>query len=70
MPYTREFYSVNEAKKPAAHRVHHNNSNCGPGKEIPFSDKLYGKGPPNDPYRLCDDCKAINKEEAEKAKKY
>jgi len=67
---TYAFYSVNEAKKAADKRVHHDNTDCGPGKAIPPSDKRYGKGPINDPYRLCEDCEAINKEAAEKAKMY
>jgi hypothetical protein len=29
------FHSINEANKPAGHRVHHNDDTCGPGKEIP-----------------------------------
>jgi hypothetical protein len=64
MPGTAAFYSVNEAKKPAAKRVHHDNSACGPGKDIPFADKRYGKGPIGDEYRLCEDCETINKKEA------
>jgi len=69
MPYAPDFYSINEAKKPAGHRVHHNNIDCGPGKAIPLGDRRYGKGPLNDPYRLCEDCEAINKEEAKKYKR-
>jgi hypothetical protein len=70
MPYTPEFYSINEAKKPKEERVHHNNSACGPGGEIPRNDIRYGKGPSGEtPYRLCDDCEKKNKKESEAAKK-
>ena len=49
------FYSVNEAKKPEANRVHHNNDRCGPGKEIPQHERKQGDGG----YRLCKDCKEL-----------
>jgi hypothetical protein len=35
MSYVSPFHSVNEVKKPAAHRVHHNNNACPPGRDIP-----------------------------------
>ena len=63
MPYTSEFYSVNEAKKPAANRVHHNNSACAPGRDIPQDERRPGKGPSGETYRLCEDCEKKNKEE-------
>jgi hypothetical protein len=46
------FYSINEVKKPANKRRYHNNSECGPGKEIPKADKRAG----TDGYDLCEDC--------------
>lgn len=49
------FHSINEANKPAGHRVHHNDDTCGPGKEIPRHEKVTGTGG----YRLCDDCAKI-----------
>ena len=64
MPYEPEFYSINEADKPAAKRVHHNNSACGPGGEIPKNERRLGKGPTGDPYRLCEDCEKENMKEA------
>ncbi len=70
MPYAPDFYSINEAKKPVANRVHHNNSGCGPGGEIPKDEQRLGKGPIGEtPYRVCDDCEKKNKEEADAAKK-
>jgi hypothetical protein len=56
MPYTPEFYSVNEVKKPVLNRVHHNNSACPPGRDIPKWERLHGPGG----YRLCDDCIRLN----------
>ena len=56
MPYTREFYSVNEASKPAEKRVHHNNSLCPAGRDIPQHERRYGS-----PYRLCKDCAELNR---------
>lgn len=56
MPSTATFYSVNEAEKPAANRVYHNNSQCGPGREIPQNDRRNG----SNGYRLCDDCEKLN----------
>jgi len=58
MPYTPAFYSVNEFKKPASQRVHHNNSACPPGRDIPQSERLSGNGG----YRLCDDCDRLNRQ--------
>jgi hypothetical protein len=46
-----DFYSVNEAKKPEGKRVYHN-SECGPAREIPQSDRRSGRNG----YRFCDDC--------------
>ncbi len=58
MPKVPVFYSVNEAKKPPDKRVHHNNSACVPGRDIPQNDRLPGMGG----YRLCDDCMKANKQ--------
>jgi len=52
MPKVPEFYSVNEVNKPAADRVHHNNSACPPGRDIPQNERRQGTGG----YRLCQDC--------------
>jgi hypothetical protein len=52
------FHSVNEAHKPAAHRVHHNNGVCPPGRDIPSYDRRSGTGG----YRLCHDCERLNGE--------
>jgi hypothetical protein len=56
MPKVSEFYSINEVKKPADKRVHHNNSACAPGRDIPQSERKAGDGG----YRLCDDCARLN----------
>ena len=58
MPYTKEFCSINEINKPVEKRVHHNNSACGPGREIPGKEKKFGTGG----YCLCEDCEKVNKE--------
>jgi hypothetical protein len=57
MPSTPVFYSVNETKKPADKRVHHNNSACVPGRDIPQHERRPGTGG----YRLCHDCAELNK---------
>lgn len=56
MPRVPDFYSINEAAKPAAHRVYHNNSACPPGRDIPQHERRSGTGG----YRLCDDCRERN----------
>jgi hypothetical protein len=56
MPPMAPYYSVNEAKKPPAHRVHHNNSLCAPARDIPTHERQAGTGG----HRLCDDCKRLN----------
>src|SRR5260221_240997 len=38
MPRTSPFFSVNEDKKTADKRVHHNNSACPPGRDIPRNE--------------------------------
>jgi hypothetical protein len=58
MPSTPAFYSINEEKKPAANRVHHNNSACPPGRDIPQHERRSGTGG----YRLCHDCEERNKQ--------
>jgi hypothetical protein len=58
MPSTPAFYSVNEAKKPVPNRVHHNNSECPPGRDIPQKERRPGDGG----YRLCHDCNELNKQ--------
>jgi len=58
MPWTKPFYSVNEAKKPVGKRVHHNNSACPPGRDIPSWERVDGTGN----YPLCDDCAKLNKQ--------
>ena len=52
------FYSINEILKPVTQRVYHNNTLCGPAKEIPDNDRRYG----TNNYRLCDDCEKLNKD--------
>jgi hypothetical protein len=56
MPYTPAFYSINETKKLPSNRVHHNNSTCPPGRDIPQQERKLGDGG----YRLCDDCRKLN----------
>jgi hypothetical protein len=56
MPKTAAFYSVNEEKKPAQNRVHHDNSSCRPGQDIPVSERRPGANG----YRQCLDCKKLN----------
>ena len=58
MPRVPEFYSVNEEKKSPAHRVHHNNSACPPGRDIPQHERRQGTGN----YRLCEDCDRLNRQ--------
>jgi hypothetical protein len=58
MPKTSAFYSVNEEKKPADKRVHHDNSACRPGQDIPHSERRPG----TNGYRQCLDCKKLNDE--------
>jgi hypothetical protein len=62
MPSVAAFYSINEANKPPANRVHHNNSACPPGRDIPTNERMQGTGPGFGGYRLCDDCGRLNRE--------
>jgi hypothetical protein len=52
MPVVAAFYSINEEKKPVGKQVHHNNSNCAAGRDIPSWERKPGTGG----YRLCEDC--------------
>jgi hypothetical protein len=52
MPKVPAFYSVNEGKKPTNKQVHHDNSACASGRDIPANERKPGTGG----YRLCDDC--------------
>ena len=47
-----DFYSVNEAKKPAADRRYHDNDKCGPGGQIKKEDRQNGQNG----YSRCEDC--------------
>jgi hypothetical protein len=58
MPRVAAFYSINESQKPQNQRVHHNNSACPPGRDIPQHERRPGTGG----YRLCDDCQRLNNE--------
>lgn len=44
MPSTAAFYSENEVKKPPEKRVHHNNSKCPSGNDIPKHERKPGTG--------------------------
>jgi hypothetical protein len=57
MPKVLEFHSINEVMKPVNQRVHHNNSACPPGRDIPQSERRSGTGG----YRLCNDCDRLNR---------
>jgi len=56
MPITATFYSINEEKKPASERVHHDNSACAPGRDIPQNERRAG----TNGYRLFKVCKDLN----------
>jgi hypothetical protein len=56
MPPVPPFYSMREAEKPLANRVHHDNGTCAVGRAIPLDERLKG----NAGYRLCDDCENLN----------
>jgi hypothetical protein len=58
MPQVFAFHSVNEVMKPASLQVHHNNSSCPPGRDIPSWERKQGTGN----YRLCDDCAELNRQ--------
>ena len=42
MGYAYPFYSVNEVLKPVQKRVHHNNTACRPGQDIPPTERRPG----------------------------
>lgn len=46
------FHSVNQAAKPPAHRIYHDNDRCFPGRDIPQHERLQG----DHGYRLCIEC--------------
>ena len=52
MPKVVAFYTINEDKKSAANRVHHDNNACASGRDIPQKERKLGTGG----YRLCQDC--------------
>lgn len=56
MPSTSAFYSIREDLKPVANRVHHTNSACPPGRDIPANEKRFG----TNGYRECNDCRNLN----------
>lgn len=47
------FYSINEADKPANKRVHHNESQCAPGRDIKAAKE---DEPGTGGYPLCEVC--------------
>ena len=57
MPSTPAFHSINEAKKPAADRVYHNNGACSSDRDTPFIERRLGMNG----YRLCGDCDRLNR---------
>ena len=58
MPSIAAFYSENEVKKPPEKRVHHNNSKCPSGNDIPKNERKPGNGG----HRVCMRCKQLNSE--------
>jgi hypothetical protein len=46
------FHSVNQAAKPPAHRIYHDNDRCFPGRDIPQHERLQG----DHGYRRCIEC--------------
>jgi hypothetical protein len=58
MPQTQPFFSTNEAKKPVAQRVYHDNSECVPGREIQLSDRRDGTAS----YERCKVCDRLSRE--------
>ena len=50
------FHSINEAKKPPAIRVYHNNNACPTAQKIPELDRRNGTCC----YRLCYECATLN----------
>lgn len=58
MPLTSAFFSVNERLKAVSLRVHHNNTSCAPGRDIPAWERQPGNGG----YRVCDVCTDLNRQ--------
>jgi hypothetical protein len=56
MPSVAAFYSVNEVKKLPEKRVHHNNSACPSGSDIPQNERKPGTGG----HRVCLRCQQLN----------
>jgi hypothetical protein len=52
------FHSINEQYKPTSKQVHHNNSACPPGRDIPAHERRQG----TNNYRLCNDCAELNRQ--------
>jgi hypothetical protein len=52
MAKVADYYSVNEASKPAVNRVYHDNDQCKAGRDIPKNERRPGRGG----YRHCVDC--------------
>jgi hypothetical protein len=44
MPQAAPFHSLSEARKPPERRVFHNNGACGPGRDIPYRERISGTG--------------------------
>ena len=58
MPTQPPFHSVKEAQKPPAGRIHHNNSECPAGRDIPRCERKQGDGG----YLLCPLCAGLNRQ--------
>ena len=56
MPTVSAFHSINEATKPPATRVFHNNIACRTAQKIPEPDRRNGTCG----YRLCYECATLN----------
>ncbi|MGC1405589.1 MAG: hypothetical protein WA938_02490 [Candidatus Dormiibacterota bacterium] len=56
MAFVDPFYSVNEEAKPEDTRRWHDQSDCGPAKEIAKRDRRPGTGG----YSRCEDCKSLD----------
>jgi len=52
MPKVAAFHSIYEGKKLVLNRVHHDNSACAAGRDIPQNERRTGTGG----YRLCENC--------------
>jgi hypothetical protein len=58
MPEVATFYSISEIQKQLANRVHHSNSACPRGRDIPSWERRPGTGK----FKLCGDCRRLNRE--------